>query len=335
MFLLIGLSVVLLLGNKFVARSTITSTTAKASESTDNKIMFAGDSITYGVYEPRGGYRYFIEQKMLADSCINYKFVGQFSENSSGMIQKNYYAISGMRTALDWDNPVSPSDHGWLNDLRSLKLVQSYGVDTLVLMLGVPDVAMQKPMASPYNVMESLKEAYAQNPNLKVVLMTNTPLKYTDSAYSDADFRAMQERLNREEQYIVSMYRNLGKNITLVDTFSGFFDSNGNLRTNLFDGNAHPNSAGYQVIANALYSTLGKCLGVSQITPPPVPNYKCDNSYGVCGCTGIGCANPLGAGSNTDWRCCHRECINYACRTVFGENMPNSCDPPDGSTCGR
>lgn len=332
---LIGLFFVLFLGNKFVNKKTLTNVNVKASESFENKIMFAGDSITYGVYEPRGGYRYFVEQKLIADNCINYKFVGQFTDNSSGMVQKNYYAISGMRTGLDWDKPQTTTYHGWLNDLRSLKLIQTYGVDTLVLMLGVPDVAVQKPMPSPYNILESLKEAYAQNPDLKVILMTNTPLKYTDAAYSDADFRMLQERLNREEQYIVAMYQGMGKNITLIDTFSKFFDANGNLRTNLFEGNAHPNTAGYQVIADALYSTVGRCLGISQVTPSPTPNYRCDAGYGTCGCVGVGCINPLGPGSNSDWRCCHRECINYSCRTVYGENVASSCDPPDGTPCGR
>ncbi len=59
-------------------------------------------------------------------------------------------------------------------------------------------------------------------------------------------------------------------------------------------------------------------------------SFACTGSFGVCSCIGGACKNE--AGSNTDFRCCHRECVNNACSTVAGSG-DNKCDG-EGSKCG-
>lgn len=92
-------------------------------------------------------------------------------------------------------------------------------------------------------------------------------------------------------------------------------------------------------------------------------SYKCDASWGSCGCTGRGCRNDYndptsvsdtnngGAydssdpNSNatsannfhTDLRCCHSACVNNACASVFGAGADNNeCmrGTSDGQFCG-
>jgi hypothetical protein len=57
--------------------------------------------------------------------------------------------------------------------------------------------------------------------------------------------------------------------------------------------------------------------------------YSCPGTPVACACAGPGCKNDGGLG--TDWRCCHRTCVNNSCRTVTGSGA-NSC-ATDGVSC--
>ncbi len=335
-------------------------------------IMFAGDSVTFGVYEPKGGYRYFLEQKMIGDACADYGLVGPYTENSMAMIQKNHAGLSGQKTGEFYQK------------LKTERYVAAYDVDILYLMYGINDYFYGNWDQGTVWMPQIIDEARNQNPNVKIYILAATSLN--PAVYTDQDYFLAQRYYNDGIKAVAA-----NKNVPFIDTSSV-------LQPNMFSDGEHPNTLGYSTLANTIYAaTASKCLGVGNtITPVPgyscsfslgtcgcvgaecanqagpnsdwrcchrecinyacrtvfgqgnnfceppdgtvcattaIPDYKCDNSYGTCGCVGPSCKEE--AGPNSDWRCCHRECINYACRTVFGENMPNSCDPPDGTVCGR
>ncbi len=201
-------------------------------------IMPVGDSITLGAgYD--GGYRGILEH-MLRAHGYTFKFIGGVIENSKALLYKRHEGHGGWST-----NDLLNGRDGQPQAGKLALWLHKWKPDTLIVMTGTNDDWWIGRDAWAQKYDKVLRTIFAYNANTKVV-MVSIP-KSNDAVTGKEGAEAMCYDIVKSA---VTAWARKGYKVAFADCYTSF-----NPQTDLSD-NYHPNEAGYQKIANAVYTAL-------------------------------------------------------------------------------
>jgi 1-phosphatidylinositol phosphodiesterase len=224
----------LAIGNLFLFTATATATL---------RIMPLGDSITYGMGAGpatiAGGYRDPLAH-YLTTAGVSFQFVGSDSTNSTSFLNS---------TGQQWNEGHT----GWRIDQiqGSINSWQAAAYpDVVLLLIGANDMIQGWDVGTGGNdtshaigrLQTLISTLYTNNPNLKVILSNLTPIQDSRNGWV-LDFNT--KLVNTVIPYFTAQ----GRNITLVDNYSNFVNSDNSWNPSVFADYAHPNAAGYAKMA--------------------------------------------------------------------------------------
>lgn len=199
------------------------------------RVLPLGDSITYGVGSPGGGYR--VELFLLANSS-NKKiiFVGS-QENGPD-------TVGGRTFPKAHDGYIGETIRGLSGRIPSRLTLE--GADIVLLHLGTNDM-VSEPTGAAGRLGELIGEIAAILPDALIVVAQVIPLKFS------SDTMSLVERYNREVAQEVGRMASAGTRVILADHFSGF------PHEALSDG-VHPDAAGYAFMAGVWFGVIEEYL---------------------------------------------------------------------------
>jgi lysophospholipase L1-like esterase len=225
------------------------------------KICPLGDSITYGdsgTYTTPGGYRDRLYTN-LKNAGRNVQFVGSDASNPS--------------PTLTAAGQVAHDGHGgWTIDQIAAQVdtwLPSYKPDVILLMIGSNDlVAFKETAADAKNRLVSLINKIVTDCPAATVFVSNIiPVQSNDSRGVYADGSPINPTVIAYDDLIrtevVPGFQAAGKNVSFVDQYSNFVDSNGKIRASQFGNYEHPSTAGYVSMGDTWFNAM---------TPVPEPS---------------------------------------------------------------
>ena len=226
-------------------------------------ILPLGDSITYGstthVY-PSGGYRSRLYQDFTS-AGQSIRFLGSVYDTWSPLLQKageawheghGGYTIQQISQNFDGVGPgnsTSPNNGGhWIDGTGSRRAVYP---DVILLHAGTNDILERHTAAQAASDMDALvRKITTERPDAELFVAAILPL--ADPA-KNAQVRVYNALLRTT---VVPEYQRLGKHVLLVDQYSRFVDTKGNVLTSHFGDGIHPDRTGYDWMGDTWYAAI-------------------------------------------------------------------------------
>ncbi|MBN2292352.1 MAG: hypothetical protein JXM70_08005 [Pirellulales bacterium] len=242
------------------------------------RIMPLGDSITAGQTDPNWVYPFSFSYRgslytQLTDAGYDFQFVGDSPEPWNGIP----YGVPPVIVGPDLRTAGQDGHHGYAGS-RITNLINGSGYDPgivaamnadqpdlVLLMVGINDLYYYGNGGNPTAIMDQLKSLtdliLGTKPNVNMIVAQINP--YNDGSLTNS----VVDYNNYIKDTLVPDYVSAGYNVSTVDQYSNFVDTNGTINLSLYSNIVHPNAAGYELMADTWFDGIE---AIGPITPEPL-----------------------------------------------------------------
>jgi lysophospholipase L1-like esterase len=233
------------------------------SAEADFTIMPLGASITSGSGGTNGGYRDRLYSD-LRDAGLSFTFVGTSTENPSRLLtqasQTHHeghpgYRIDQVANNLDGNDGSSGNNGGsWFHNPSPPNII--------LLEAGRNDIAQNFQTSTMAQRMDKLVgQIFADSPTSILLLSSSVP-----TGFNPTMNQLLQAYNTQIRDVIVPKYQSLGDNVIFVDQYANFVDAKGNIIHVSGSDNYHPDTTGYNLMADTWAAALLQAAPVPELS---------------------------------------------------------------------